>query len=174
MLILYFLFLLFFLLILFSINFLLFSLSLSLSLSLIFFLTILDNLAMIIIDQNSIHFSSLHLFGLVRSTSIQFGLLRFTLVQLGPFSPFIPIQSIWFTSVYFNLLRSIWHVRSNSIHSVHLVYFSPLHPLWSIQSIWPISNHFCPIWCTYLRMRKYKFGLRLLSIICVVPIVIIW
>ena len=121
---------------------LIYSLSLSLSLSLIFFLTILDNLAMIIIDQNSIHFSSLHLFGLVRSTSIQFGLLRFTLVQLGPFSPFIPIQSIWFTSVYFNLLRSIWScsvqfnpfgpfgllqsIASTLVHSVNLTYFKSL------------------------------------------------
>ena len=71
------------------------------------------------------------------------------------------------------------------VHSVHLVYFNPFcqkkkkkstlvqfRPLWSIgsilpiQSIWSILVHFGPfgpVWYTYLRMGKDKFGLSTIN-----------
>ena len=134
-------------------------------------------------------------FSLFQFSSIQFGLPRSNLVCFGPFqfnqihsiyfSQFILIRFIWFTSICFdpfNLLRShlvhftpfhpircnlVYQVqfvplRSIQFNLVHSIQFSLFGPL---QTTWSISNHFCPIRCTYLRMEKCKFGLRLLSII---------
>ena len=148
-------------------------------------------------QSNSVHLD------LIRSTSVQLGLLcsiQSNLVHLVHFGLF---QSIRCYLVNLYLLGPLRSIPFNSIHSVyfspfgpwwsnmvHLVQFGPFSPLYSIrsnfgpfgpislcrsiQSIWSISDHFSPIWRNYLRMGKYKFGLKVLSIIWVISIVIIW
>ena len=136
-------------------------------------------LAMLITDRHSVHFSPLHLFGLLRSISLQLGsfsLLRSihsNSVHLVHFRRIF--QSIQSTSVSLGLL---WSILSNSVqfgalgpinstsvylvHSVHSIQFVLFSPL---RTTWSISNHFCPIRCTYLRIGKCKFGLRVLLFI---------
>ena len=104
---------------------------------------------MLITDRYLVHFGPLHLFGLVRSTSIYFGPIWSTSVQLGPFSLLQSIQSklvyldhllncsllqsiqshlVHF--VQFGLIRSL---RFNLVHSVHLSLFNPIWSIWSIS-----------------------------------------
>ena len=134
-------------------------------------------LTVLIIDQHSVHFIlfwPLYLFCSIRFTLIHFGLPQSTSVQLGSFgqfSLFVLFDSLWAILVHFSqfgpiqLIRSI---QSTSVYLIHLGLLGPLRPIWSI------SNHFGPIWCTYLRMGKYKFEFIVLSIIWVILIVIIW
>ena len=107
-------------------------------------------LAMLITNQNSVHFS------LFWSVSIQLGpfyLLRSiqsNLVHLVHFGIFLFIHSTLIKSILFG---PIWSITPNSIQ------FGPFCPNQSIQSIWSIwsiSDHFSPIQCTYLRKGKKK------------------
>ena len=104
-----------------------------------------------------------------RKETYQIGHVWSTLVYLVYFSPFRSIQSTLFTSVEFGPLRFI---MSNS---VYFGLFSPFGPHLS-NSVYSVHFvHFRPfglIRCTYLRMKKDKFWLRVLSIIWVISIVI--
>ena len=104
-----------------------------------------------------------------RKETYQIGHVWSTLVYLVYFSPFRSIQSTLFTSVefgplpfimsnsvYFGLFSPFGPHLSNSVYSVHFVHFGP----------------FGLIRCTYLRMKKDKFWLRVISIIWVISIVI--
>ena len=144
----------------------------------------------ILVWSTSVHF------GPFWSTLVYFISIKFiwsTSVYLVQFVLFCLVQSIWFTSVYFgpfDLLQSIhacsvhfglfcpiWIIQSTSVYSIQfgpLVHLFLFGPIWSIRSIWSISGHFGPIRCTYLRMGKYKFGLRVLLIIWGISVVIIW
>ena len=87
-------------------------------------------------------------FGLIRSTlvsTVQFSLLRFVLSNWFIRSPFWSIWPIWSHLVH---IGPIWF---NLVYSIH---FSPFGIINS-DSLWSIC-------CTYLRMRKDKFGLRVL------------
>ena len=137
------------------------------------------------VRSTSVHFSQFW------SNSVYFNSIRSTwptLVCSVPisvyFGQFDHIQSILSNSVHLLYISPIWPIRSlqstpiysvqfgpygplRSIRSclIHLVLFDPFSPLWSIRSIWSISDYFSPSWCTYIRMAKYKFGLRILLII---------
>ena len=151
---------------------------------------------MLTTDRHLVYFSPLRLFDLVLSTLVHFGPFWSTSVhcssnrsicsilvnsiQFVLVSPFGSLWSIWSTLVHyvqfsrfgpFNLFRSIWSTLVNSIQFGQFHLFNLFR---SIQSIWSILNHFSSIKCTYLRMGKCKFGLRILSIIWVISIVIIW
>ena len=118
-------------------------------------------LAMLIIDQHSIHFSlsqstssiwlDLVYFSALRSILVQFSLLRSTLVQSGPFSllrsillylvNFSPIWSICSTLIQFvpfsPLIYSVQFGPYDPLRSIHFtsVYSIQIDPLWSIWSI---------------------------------------
>ena len=128
-------------------------------------------LAMLITNQHSVHFIYL----------VQFDVLQFTSVHSVYFDLF---WFVWSTSINSAPFNPLWSILSNSVQFgalgpirstlVYLLQFVPFISLRSIWSIWSISDHFDPIRCTYLWMRKYKFELRILSIIWVILIVIIW
>ena len=114
-------------------------------------------LVMLFTDQHSVYFGPLHLFGpfvLLQSNSVNFspfGSLRSTLVNLVQFCP-------------------LQYGPSNSVHSVYLGL------IWSIRSMWSSLVYFRSLQSNlvyYLKMRKYKFELRVLSIILVILIIII-
>ena len=98
-----------------------------------------------------------------RKETYQIGPVWSTLVHFGPFnllcslpSNLVHFGSLWSNSVYFGLFSPFGPHLSNSVYSVHSVHFGP----------------FGLIRCTYLRMKKDKFWLRVLSIIWVISIVI--
>ena len=120
--------------------------------------------------------------GLVRSTSVHliyigpfwsnsvqfspFNLLHSLRPNLFHFSPIHSIQSTSFTWVQFGPLWSIL-VKFNSLRSIRFicptsVQFGILGPFGLIQSISVHFSRFGQIWCTYLRMEKDKFWLRVL------------
>ena len=125
---------------------------------------------MLITNQNLVHFS------LFWSSSILLGpfdLLRsiqFNLVHSVHFGLYLFICSTLIKSVLF---RPIWSITSNLVHSTQFSQHGLFGPFRSIWSIWSISDHFGPIQCTYLRIGKNKFGLRVVPIILVISIVII-
>ena len=118
-------------------------------------------LVMLITDQHLVYFGPHHLFG-------PFVLLQSNLVN---FSPFGSLRSTLVNLVLFCPLQSS---PSNSVHSVYLGL------IWSIQSMWSslvylvYSRSLQSNLMYYLRMGKYKFELRVLSIILVILIIIIW
>ena len=74
---------------------------------------------------------------------------------------------------FINHSRMLGEVKLFSVYSVNyiwstLVQFSLLSPIWSILFILVHFNTYVLIrskWCTYLRMGKDKFGMKVLSII---------
>ena len=106
-------------------------------------------LVMLITDQHLVYFGPLHLFG-------PFVLLQSNLVN---FSPFGSLRSTLVNLVLFCPLQSSL-LRSNLVHTVHVVYLVYSRSLQSNVVY-------------YLRMGKYKFELRVLSIILVILIIII-
>ena len=147
-------------------------------------------LAMLITNWHLVNFG---LFSPVRSTLVYYSLFRSNSIYFIPIRSIWSIQSIWFSSIYFgpfNLLRSCaihfgpFHpIRSIQSASVQFGLFNLLWfiqsnlahfgLLWPVRSIWSISDHFGRIRCTYLRMGKNKFGLRVLLIIWVILVTVI-
>ena len=142
---------------------------------------------MLITDRHSFYFSQFW------STSVQLGLLVY-FSKFSPirsirsnsvlFDPFGLLWSFWSCSVHsvqFGSFSLLWSIQSTfiySVHTVHLRLFSPIQsirptqvylvqfaPFGPLQSIWSILDHFSKIRCSYLRMTRYKFGLRVLLII---------
>ena len=127
---------------------------------------------MLITDQHSVHFGSLHLFCLLQSTSVllgPFNLLRPIQSNSIYFGLFSLLRSIWSILVYFGSFCPIWSILVHLANLVHSVHFNLFGPIWSIrsiqvysvqfgllQSIWSILDHFGPNWCTYLRMEKIQ------------------
>ena len=123
--------------------------------------------------------SSLIYFSPLRSIWVQFGLLWSTWVQLGPFGL---LKSSLVQFGLYDPIGPFVLLRTNLAYSVNSIHFDLYGPIWSIRSTYAYSIQFGPFgprqitsvqfWCTYLRMEKYKFGLRVILLICVISITI--